>query len=80
MTITAQPGVPGPPATTEEPTIAEQAPQLLGHIAGYVAHRTIAMGLRSGLLQAFADQPGSTAEEVARSGELDAYYVSVWCR
>lgn len=80
MTITAHPAAINEPATTSEPTVAQQAPQLLGHIAGYVAHRTIAMGLRSGLIRAFADRPGSTAQQIAAATELDAYYVSVWCR
>ncbi len=40
------------PTTTAPagPTIGEQAPTLLGHVAGYAAHRTVAIGLRQGLV------------------------------
>jgi SAM-dependent methyltransferase len=64
-----------------EPTLAQQAPLLLGHAAGYVAHRTIAIGLRAGMIRALADAPaGLTADGLADRLELDAFYVSVWCR
>ena len=66
--------------TAGTPTVAEQAPKLLGQIAGYMAHRTIAMGIRSGLLSAFAQAPGSSATEVADRLRLDPSYVAVWCR
>lgn len=61
-------------------TIADQAPKLVGHIAGYVAHRTISMGLRQGLVRALADNPGSSADDLAAALGLDPFYVSVWCR
>jgi hypothetical protein len=32
------------------PTVKEQGGALLAHAAGYASHRTIAIGLRSGLL------------------------------
>lgn len=63
-----------------EPTIAEQAPTLLGQIAGYAGHRTIAIGLRSGLLAALDARPGVSAEDLADSLGFDHFYVSVWCR
>ena len=50
---------------TQTSTIAEQAPKLIAHIAGYVAHRTISMGLRQGLIRGFADAPGSSADDLA---------------
>jgi hypothetical protein len=37
--------------------ITEQAPMLLGHLTGFVAHRTVAVGLRSGLIKMLADAP-----------------------
>jgi hypothetical protein len=43
--------------------------------------RTIAIGLRSGLLEALGRDPaGATAEELAEELDLDPFYVSVWCR
>ena len=75
MTLTA-------PAPTAAPTatLADTAPKVLSLIAGYIGHRTVAIGLRTGLLQALADQPGSTADQLAESRGLDPFYVSVWCR
>ena len=68
-------------ATLAGPTIKEQAPILLSQIAGYVGHRTIAMGLRSGLIAALADAPdGLTSDALADRVELDAFYTAVWCR
>jgi SAM-dependent methyltransferase len=55
-------------------------PLLLSHVAGYIGHRTIAMGLRVGLVQGLADRPGATAATLAEALELDHLYVSVWCR
>lgn len=73
MTLTAEP-------LTTTPTVPTQASTLLGHIAGYVAHRTIAMGIRQGLIDRFAQAPGSSSAEVATVLGLDEFYVSVWCR
>ena len=68
-------------AVTQGPTLQEQAPVLLGHVAGYVGHRTIAMGLRSGLIAALEAAPdGLTPDELADVRDVDAFYVSVWCR
>jgi SAM-dependent methyltransferase len=67
----AEPGVPLP----------EQAGLLLGHIAGYASHRTISLGLRSGLIEALSALPGgATPDELADRTGLDAFYLSVWCR
>ena len=71
MTLTA----PAPTAT-----LAEAAPKVLGLIAGYVGHRTVAIGLRSGLIAALAERPGCTADDLAEVRGLDPFYVSVWCR
>ena len=63
------------------PTVQEQAKVVLGHVAGYMAHRTIATGLATGLVRALADAPdGATAAELADRLEHDGFYVSVWCR
>ena len=64
-----------------QPTLQEQAPTVLSQLAGYVGHRTIAMGLRSGLIAALAANPdGVTTDDLADRLSLDASYVSVWCR
>ncbi len=68
------------PERAAEPTVQEQAGLLLGHVAGYMAHRVIEMGLRSGLVAAIGDRPGVTADELADQLEMDDLYVSVWCR
>ncbi|MGY1828357.1 MULTISPECIES: class I SAM-dependent methyltransferase [unclassified Blastococcus] len=79
MTTTAPtPTTPVPSPAT--PTLAETAPAVLSLIAGYVGHRTVAIGLRAGLLGRLAEHPGSTADELAEALDLDAFYVSVWCR
>ena len=66
---------------TTTPTIAEQAPTLLGHVAGYTAHRTVAMGIRQGLVQALADSGQPMGEDaLATQLGLDPFYVGVWLR
>lgn len=67
------------PAVTG-PALAEQAPLVLGHVAGYVAHRTVAIGLRSGLIQHLADGGAADPEKLAAHLGLDPFYVSVWAR
>jgi len=71
--------------THTPPTVQEQAGIVLPHLAGYVAHRGVAIGLRSGLLAALADAesgsgtgltPGALADRLG----LDPFYVAVWCR
>ncbi|WP_114906950.1 class I SAM-dependent methyltransferase [Ornithinimicrobium murale] len=65
---------------TPGPTVPEQAGVLLGHVAGYMATRIIDIGLTSGLLQALADQPSLTVQQLADAQQLDEFYTSVWCR
>jgi len=68
-------------APTTDVTIQHQAPRLLGHAAGYASHRTIAMGLRNGLIDALAEaEDGRTPDQLAMSLDLDPYYLDVWCR
>ena len=63
------------------PTLAQQAPVVLSQLAGYVGTRTIAMGLRHGLIAALATADGPlTPDALADRVDLDAFYVSVWCR
>jgi SAM-dependent methyltransferase len=76
MTATAIPDTTTAPA----PTLAETAPTVLSLLAGYVGHRTVTIGLRTGLLQTLADRPGSSADDLADARGLDPFYVSVWCR
>lgn len=67
--------------TGAAPEIKDQAAILLGHVAGYVGHRTIGIGLRSGLVAALADSPGGlTPDDLAARTGFDAFYVAVWCR
>lgn len=62
------------------PEIQAQAGVLLTHTAGFMADRTIDIGLRSGLLRGIGTSPGVTADELAELLDLDGFYVSVWCR
>ena len=62
------------------PTLAETAPTVLSLLAGYVGHRTVSIGLRTGLIRTLADRPGSTPDDLAEARGLDPFYVSVWCR
>lgn len=62
------------------PSLQTQAGLLLGQVAGYMAHRTVEMGLRSGLVRAIASAPGSTPDDLAERLAMDDFYVSVWCR
>lgn len=65
----------------QEPTLQQQAPVVLGHVAGYVGHRTIAIGLRTGLIAVLDAAPEPmTPDVLADHLDLDAFYVSVWCR
>ncbi|MBO0887234.1 MAG: methyltransferase domain-containing protein [Acidimicrobiales bacterium] len=67
------------PASTTV-TIGEQAPRLLAQVAGYVGHRTAAIGLRHGLIEALAEHAPLTPDELSQTLELDPFYVAVWCR
>jgi SAM-dependent methyltransferase len=67
------------PAATG-PTLADTAPVLLSLAAGYVGHRTVAIGLRRGLIRRLADRPGVGADDLADDLGLDLFYVTVWCR
>lgn len=61
--------------------VKEQAATLQGHAAGFVAHRTIELGLRTGIIDALAGAPdGLEPGEIAATCDLDAFYVGVWCR
>jgi hypothetical protein len=52
-----------------EPTIQEQASVVLAHAAGYASHRTVAIGLRSGLLEALASEHATPDELAERPHE-----------
>ncbi len=68
-------------ASTPQPAISEQAPKLLSQIAGYVGHRTVASGLRTGVIGALAEaDDGLDADELAETVGLDGFYTSVWCQ
>ena len=51
----------------------------MGLAAGYVGHRTVAIGLRAGLIQALASRADGVAiDELAELLDLDPFYVCVW--
>lgn len=64
----------------EPVAITDQLPLLTAQAAGYVGHRTIAMGLRTGLLRAVNSMPAATPEQLAAALTLDSFYTSVWCQ
>lgn len=66
--------------TAPAPTLAETAPVLLNLAAGYAGFRTVAIGLRQGLVRRLAEHPGSSADDLASDLGMDPFYVSVWCR
>lgn len=70
------------PAATSisQPTLNDQLAHLMAQVAGYVGHRTIAIGLRTGLVPALADAPGASPDQLATSLGLDQLYTAVWCR
>lgn len=62
--------------------IKEQAGKVLGHVAGYVATRTLDMGLEKGLFAAIAEHgdSGTNIDSLAEELSYDPFYVEVWCR
>jgi SAM-dependent methyltransferase len=62
------------------PTLKDQGGALLAHAAGYASHRTIAIGLRSGLLAELDRAGAATPGELAERLGMDPFYVAVWCR
>jgi SAM-dependent methyltransferase len=70
------------PEQKSGPTLAEQAPTLVGMLAGYAGSRTVEMGLRHGLVRKLADagDAGLDAEKLAERTGFDAFYLSVWLR
>ncbi|MEX2620559.1 MAG: class I SAM-dependent methyltransferase [Egibacteraceae bacterium] len=68
-------------ATGDTVSPADQAKVVLSHAAGYAGHRTIAMGLRSGLIEALARRPeATTPDQLAADLGFDPFYTAVWCR
>jgi SAM-dependent methyltransferase len=80
MTVTTQTGTIPTQTGAAAPTLAETAPTVLSLLAGYVGHRTVSIGLRTGLIRTLDDRPGSTPDDLAEACGLDPFYVSVWCR
>jgi SAM-dependent methyltransferase len=68
------------PATVTAPTMQQQAGALLTQVAGYAGYRTIAIGLRTGLIRELANGTATTPDDLAQVLELDPFYVSVWCQ
>lgn len=59
--------------------IKQSVGSMLGLVAGYVGHRTVATGIRTGLLAALAEGPATPDELAARAG-TDPFYTFAWCR
>ena len=59
--------------------VQQQAAKILAHVAGYASTRTIEIGLRFGLFEAFADGP-LTSGQLAEAKGIDEMYSMVWCR
>ena len=47
---------------------------------GFNTIHLIDLGIRVGLFKAFAEAPGSTAQDVAQKLGFNAHYVDVWCK
>ncbi|GIF76493.1 class I SAM-dependent methyltransferase [Asanoa siamensis] len=60
--------------------IKESVGSMLGLLAGYVGHRTVATGLRAGLIHALAQHGPATPDELAERTEHDPFYTFAWCR
>lgn len=60
--------------------LSTQSGHLLEQVAGYVAHRTVELGLRSGLLHAIDEVGPASAPDLAARLDLDPFYVEVWAR
>ena len=60
--------------------IKDQVGTMLGLIAGYVGHRTVAIGLRSGLVASLAADGPADPDTLADRTQLDPFYVFAWCR
>jgi len=60
--------------------IKDQVGAMLGLMAGYVGHRTVAIGLRSGLVSSLAADGPATTDALAARTHLDPFYVFAWCR
>jgi SAM-dependent methyltransferase len=58
----------------------EQAGALLGNAAGYVATRTVEIGLRHGLFEVIAEQGSVTSDQLSEAAGIDQLYSEVWCR
>jgi len=61
--------------------IKEQAGKVLGHVAGYIATRTLEMGVTHGFFAGLADHPdGIDVDGLASHLGYDAFYTEVWLR
>jgi SAM-dependent methyltransferase len=67
-------------APTAAPTIQQQSAMLLTQVAGYAGYRTVAIGLRTGLVRELANGTATSPDGLATALHLDPFYVSVWCQ
>ncbi len=60
--------------------LKEQAGALLESAAGYIATRTIKIGLDHGLFEMIAEQGPLSSDDLAGAAGIDQLYSQVWCR
>jgi SAM-dependent methyltransferase len=60
--------------------LQEQAGVLLGNAAGYIATRTIRIGLDNGLFELIGEKGPISSDDIAETAGLDRLYTEVWCR
>ena len=58
----------------------EQAGALLANAAGYIATRTIKIGLDHGLIETLAERGPLSHHQLAQAAGIDELYSQVWCR
>ena len=58
----------------------EQAGVLLANAAGYIATRTIRIGLDRGLFELIGETGPTSSADIAEAAGLDELYSEVWCR
>lgn len=70
-------GSPDQPSTIQP---AQQAGKMLAHVAGFIAVRTMQLGMDTGLIEKLGSHPeGLTSDQLADSAKTDPLYTEVWC-
>ena len=70
----------GSPDQTSTIQPAQQAGKMLAHVAGFIAVRTMQLGMDTGLIEKLGSHPeGLTSDQLADSAKTDPLYTEVWC-